>query len=190
MTAKEAAAYTRSLALRLDGVPPHVVAAVQDLVAQKFDGIARDASKFPDPLTFSELRAANITRLPLFKDKHGRIVHAMPNGSDWSPAGWLQAVTGELGEYANFRKKFERGDLSFEEYAPHAAKELADVQTYLDILAQRCLDRVERITGNVLPHSDDYWCAHLAHPSGIDLGEATRTKFNEISDRVGCEVKL
>lgn len=124
-------------------------------------------------LTFDELRRANTARLPQFKNKHGELAHSRPDGSDWSPAQWLQAVIGELGEFANIRKKFERGDMSFEEYRVAAQKELADVQTYLDILAMRALDT-----------------ATQPHPIGIDLGEATRAKFNEVSIRVDCDVRL
>jgi len=115
-----------------------------------------------DGLTFNTLRAANCARLPLFKDKHGRICHA-PDGSDWTPAQWLQAVVGELGEYANFRKKFERGDISEAQFRAEAAKELADVQTYLDILACQI---------------------------GVDLGRATIDKFNEVSERMQCPVRI
>ena len=88
-------------------------------------------------ITFEQLREANKTRLPLFKNKLGGLAHLKPDGSDWTPAQWLQAVVGELGEYANIRKKFERGDITFEEYRVLAGKELADVITYLDILALR-----------------------------------------------------
>jgi len=129
-------------------------------------------------LSFSTLRRANKARLPLFKNRHGEPAHSKADGSDWNPAQWLQAVVGELGEYANIRKKFERGDLSFIEYEREAKKELADVQTYLDILALRALDKVE--CGEVV----------LAHPTGVDLGEATRVKFNEVSERVGCPVRI
>lgn len=122
-------------------------------------------------LSFDTLRVANKIRLPQFKNKHGAPAHSKPDGSDWSPAQWLQAVVGELGEYANIRKKFERGDLSFEEFRVLAGKELADVQTYLDLLALRCLD------------VNDY-----ADPEGIDLGDATIAKFNEVSMRVDCDV--
>jgi NTP pyrophosphatase (non-canonical NTP hydrolase) len=110
-------------------------------------------------LTFEDLRAANLRRLPEFKNRHGQLAHSEPDGSDWTPAQWLQAVIGELGEYANKRKKFERGDLTEAEFLTEAASELADVQIYLDILAFQLR---------------------------IDLGEATRTKFNEVSERVGC----
>jgi hypothetical protein len=124
-------------------------------------------------LSFNTLREANSRRLPQFKNKHGAPAHTKADGSDWTPAQWLQAVVGELGEFANIRKKFERGDLSFEEYKLAASKELADVQTYLDLLAMRCLDQGERI-----------------HPEGIDLGQATVEKFNEVSERVGCDVRF
>lgn len=122
-------------------------------------------------MDFYTLREANRTRVGRFKNKHGEIAHSEADGSDWSPAQWLQAVVGELGEYANIRKKFERGDLTFEEYEIAATKELADVQTYLDLLAMRALDGTK-----------------LVHPTGIDLGEATRLKFNEVSRRVGVYV--
>lgn len=114
-------------------------------------------------LSFTALRVANTQRLPLFKNKHGQLAHSKPDGSDWSPAQWLQAVTGELGEYANLRKKFERGDVDAETFKIEAGKELADVTIYLDILAKQL---------------------------GVDLGEAVRSKFNEVSKRVGCEVFL
>ncbi len=118
-------------------------------------------------LSFKKLREANTARLPMFKNKHGVLAHpreAWINekpGSDWSPAQWLQAIVGELGEYANLRKKYERGDISKPEFQIEAAKELADVQIYLDILAMQ-LD--------------------------VDLGQATIDKFNEVSNRVGAPI--
>jgi hypothetical protein len=127
-----------------------------------------------DGLTFNTLRGANVARLPTFKNKHGELAHSKGDGSDWSPAQWLQAVVGELGEFANVRKKYERGDLTAEEYEREAAKELADVQAYLDILALRCLDTP----------------AGSPHPQGVDLGRATTDKFNEVSQRVGSPVYI
>lgn len=114
-------------------------------------------------LTFNTLRSANKARLPTFKNKHGLPAHSEPDGSDWSPAQWLQAMVGEIGEYANFRKKFERGDITEAEFQEAAAKELADVQIYLDLLAFRL---------------------------GIDLGRATLEKFNEVSLRVHSPVHI
>ena len=114
-------------------------------------------------LTFKQLREANIARIPLYKNKHGELAHSEPDGSDWSPSDWLGAVVGELGEYANIYKKYKRGDISREEFLVAAAKEFSDVICYLDI---------------------------LAYQFRIDLGESTRAKFNEVSDRFDCDVKL
>lgn len=124
-------------------------------------------------LSFAVLRMANTARLPQFKNPHGETAHSKPDGSDWSPAEWLEAVVGELGEYANFAKKFRRGDITFEEFQVHAAKELADVATYLDLLARRCLDRPGQ-----------------PHETGVDLGKAVMDKFNEVSVRVGADVRI
>ena len=114
-------------------------------------------------LTFNTLRGGNIARLPQFKNKHGQPAHSKPDGSDWTDAQWLQAVVGELGEYANLKKKVDRGDISREEAQSMLADELADVVTYLDILAFRL---------------------------GIDLGGATMDKFNRVSERVGSTVRI
>ena len=116
-----------------------------------------------DGLTFNTLRDGNLKRLPLFKNRHGLPAHSEPDGSDWSPAQWLQAVTGELGEYANIRKKYERGDITEQEFLRGAADELADTVTYIDILAFRL---------------------------GIDLGAAVMDKFNRVSARVGCDIVI
>lgn len=114
-------------------------------------------------LTFDDLRRANIARLPEFRNAHGVPAHAKEDGSDWDRAAWLEALVGEIGEYANFSKKFRRGDITEEEFLTHARKEIADAQIYLDLLAFNL---------------------------GIDLGNATEKKFNEVSDRVGSTVRL
>lgn len=113
-------------------------------------------------LTFEQLRLANRARIPQFRDKYGNLCHSA-DGSDWTTSDWFEAMVGEVGEYANEAKKYRRGDLTRPEFLAKAAKELADVQIYLDILAFRL---------------------------GIDLGEATRAKFNEVSQRVGANVFL
>lgn len=112
-------------------------------------------------LSFRTLRDANVRRLPQFRDAKGNLSHANADGSDWSPAEWLQATVGELGELANLLKKVRRGDFTLEEKMPDIRKEFADVVIYFDILALQF---------------------------GIDLGEAVREKFNEVSHRVGAEV--
>lgn len=114
-------------------------------------------------LTFDALRQANLARIPLFKNGKGEPAHSETDGSDWCLAQWCNAVTGELGEAANLIKKIERGDLTLEEARVELGKELADIQTYLDI---------------------------LAFQAGVDLGEATIQKWNEVSKRVGCSVRL
>lgn len=116
-----------------------------------------------DGLTFNTLRRANLARLPCFRDNKGRVCHSEKDGSDWSPAQWLQAVVGELGEYANLRKKVERGDFTLEEAKPMLADELADVVIYLDILSGQL---------------------------GIDLGAAVMAKWNRTSVRVGCGMSI
>lgn len=116
-----------------------------------------------DGLTFNVLREANTRRLPTFKNQKGEPAHTKPDGSDWSPAQWFQAVMGEAGEYANLRKKFERGDIDELEFKEKAAKEIADIQIYLDLLSFRL---------------------------GIDLGKAVVAKFNEVSERVKSPIYM
>lgn len=105
-------------------------------------------------LTFNTLRAANIERqkaVPKF------------NHPKWALSTWSNALFGECGEAANIIKKIERGDFTLEEGRTALAKELADVQVYLDILADK---------------------------AGIDLGEATRDKWNEVSLREDCNMYI
>lgn len=105
-------------------------------------------------LTFDTFRTANVTRCEKW--------HPAGIGS-WSSSDWLTAVTGELGELASLLKmrNRERDNLPGNKFSPtnkQIADELADVLTYLDLLA-----------------------ASL----GVDLGHATVEKFNEVSERVG-----
>lgn len=125
-----------------------------------------EPSDHPELLMFSDLREANLFRLPQFKNALGGPAHTKPDGSDWSDAQWLMAVTGELGELANLLKKKLRGDLAHrteDDVREEIGDELADVQIYLDILAFRL---------------------------GVDLNEAVIRKFNKVSRRVGCDVFL
>jgi len=93
---------------------------------------------------------------------------------DWSPADWSNAMAGETGELleallpllaranstCNLTKKVQRGD---EVPLDEIGKEIADVVIYADL---------------------------LAHRLGIDLSEAVRQKFDEVSARMGSDVLL
>jgi NTP pyrophosphatase (non-canonical NTP hydrolase) len=116
-------------------------------------------------LTFDTLREANRQRLPTFRNAKGELSHPTIDGhnDNWSLCDWSNAVTGELGEAANIIKKIRRGDMTLDEARHALAKELADVQTYLDLLAMA---------------------------AGIDLGRATIEKFNEVSQRVDSPVRI
>ena len=92
-------------------------------------------------LSFAALRQANRRRLPQFKNALGKRAHATADGSDWTPAQWLQALIGEVGEYARVRHLYEQGELDDATFAREARKELADIQCYLDLLCMRALDR-------------------------------------------------
>ena len=119
-----------------------------------------------DALTFASLRKANLDRLPQFRDKNGKLCHTHPHGFDWSPADWMTAVAGEVGELAGVLKSLRRGDfdhLPREEVVKMIANESSDIVIYLDILNEQF---------------------------GIDLGEAIRSKFNEVSVRVQATTKL
>lgn len=123
----------------------------------------------------SILREASLKRLPQFRDRQGNIAHTHPQGKCWSPDRWMNAVTGEVGELAGELKKAARGDYGPD--AQHAmnydvdampddvklkiANEMADVATYLDLLAIQF---------------------------GIDLGQAIKDKFNAVSERVKSSI--
>lgn len=111
-------------------------------------------------LRFETLRQANLLRVPVFKNAKGELSH--PNGvNDWSMNDWMTALCGEVGELANELKKVHRGDISIEEAREKISNEIADVQCYLDLLAIRC---------------------------GIHLDEATMTKFNAVSKKIGVNI--
>jgi NTP pyrophosphatase (non-canonical NTP hydrolase) len=105
-------------------------------------------------LTFAAFREANLARC----------IKWHPQGIEsWSPSDWMTAVVGELGELASLLKmrNRERDGLPGNKFSPsdkQVADELADVMTYLDLLAAAL---------------------------GVDLGAATVAKFNEVSERVG-----
>ncbi len=109
-------------------------------------------------LTFNTLRDANIHRIEE-TPKFSRCIN-------WTSSQWLQALIGEVGELANEMKKLDRGDFDDMEVGDIReilGRELADIQTYLDLLAAKL---------------------------GVDLGEATMAKWNEVSACVGSDIYL
>lgn len=154
----ELARLVRELALRSGNASrPLMHAAAIALESQARELAALKASCPPDVagLTFNALRAANAERIGSSRYRKCE--------ENWTPAHWMQATVGELGELANLLKKVDRGDFPFDQVKTEVAKELADVQTYLDILALKL---------------------------GVDLGQATIDKFNEVSARIGSHVVL
>ncbi len=104
----------------------------------------------PNELKFSELRIANVNRC----NKHFHPLRA------WTASDWAVGVAEEVGEVCGLIKRIKRGKkIDMKEMS----KELADVVTYLDLLAA-------------------YY--------DIDLGKAVTEKFNEVSDRRKCKIKL
>lgn len=85
---------------------------------------------------------------------------------EWSEGDWAVAAAGEMGEICDAIKKRKRGYDKPGKPAPtkkDVADEIADTICYLDLLACKM---------------------------GIDLSEAIASKFNEVSDRFGSDIKL
>lgn len=60
-------------------------------------------------------------------------LHRFTNEDDWSPADWVLAIAGEVGELANILKKVRRHDFTLEQVRPQCLKEAADIITYCDL---------------------------------------------------------
>lgn len=120
---------------------------------------------FPDPKNLSRgaaelVRSKTLTFAKFSEANRERCQQAFHPIDSWSPQDWATAVAGEVGEACNLIKKMRRG----EPIPKHdIADEIADAVTYLDLLAQRL---------------------------GIDLGEAVLRKFNVVSERRDCGVRL
>lgn len=113
-----------------------------------------------EALDFDSLRSANVARCNRW--------HGDAGIAGWSTSDWVTAIVGELGELAGLIKmrNRERDGLTGNKFSPtdlQIAKEIADVAIYLDLLAARV---------------------------GVDLGEAIRNKFNEVSVRNGFPERL
>jgi NTP pyrophosphatase (non-canonical NTP hydrolase) len=91
-------------------------------------------------LNLKTLREANLKRIPEYRNKQGGKAHSKADGSDWCPAQWLNALVGEIGEYADALMAVEAEGLTAENQI-NIANELADIQTYLDLNAARAYDQ-------------------------------------------------
>ncbi len=83
--------------------------------------------------------------------------------SEWSEADWCCALVGESGELANFIKKRRRLNYQNDAYLEDIYKEMGDVASYLDLLATRL---------------------------GVRLEDCLVNKFNLVSDKKNCKIKL
>ena len=84
------------------------------------------------PISFSDLRSANVDRVELFG--HG----SLEDG--WNPAEWGNALAGETGELCNLLKKYIRQlptDPTREDLVTMAAEEMADIIIYLDLIGAK-----------------------------------------------------
>lgn len=106
---------------------------------------------------------------PTFEDlKHAlrkRTQEDFSKCEDWSLNDWMVALTGEVGELANFFKKIRRGDLSFEDpdVCIEIGHEFGDIFAYLIILADK---------------------------AGYGLLQVSADKFNIVSERMNSEIKI
>lgn len=83
---------------------------------------------------------------------------------EWLEVDWGNAIAGEAGELCNMIKKRKRNWKESDRIPDEdLGKEIADVICYLDLLADK-LD--------------------------LSLEDVVRDKFNEVSDKYGCELKL
>lgn len=84
---------------------------------------------------------------------------------DWSLPEWGNAVAGEVGEMCNIAKKIKRGDFKSNkrEGIELLSKEMADIIIYIDLMAKR---------------------------ENINLEQAIINKFNEVSNKHNCDIKL
>lgn len=141
-------------------------------------------------LTFDELRKANTVRCEA----------SFHDVNSWSPTDWATAMGGECGEALNFTKKLRRmeeKDTPFAKrrFAAHSMSDRAcsacgdmdgcHLPAKVRTEKEDCIKEIGKELADIITYAD-LFAARL----GIDLGQIVRDKFNEVSDRVGSEIKL
>lgn len=109
-----------------------------------------------------KLRIANVERCE-------QVFHPL---NHWSPTDWACAMAGEAGETCNAVKKLRRLD-----DGTNTAKDPRTEAEHLESIASEIADTI-------------IYCDLLAARLGIDLPDAIRRKFNEVSDRMKSNVRL
>ena len=106
----------------------------------------------------------------------GKVMQGYPFEN--SPAQMLMSAMSHLGEYANARKKLDRGDFTQHEFETIKNEKITATKQEIDWMLMPDLKT---------PHPGD----HVVVASfGVNLGYEIVDKFNEVSKRVGCEVFL
>lgn len=115
-------------------------------------------------ITFQEFSSTNIARCI----SPSAFNHAI---EDWSLSDWFTAMAGEVGEVGNVIKKLNR----YRDGLGHQNKE-----TEAELRAQLA-DEI----GDVLAYLD-----LLAFAAGFHLEGCGVSKFNAVSERLGCEIRM
>lgn len=147
-------------------------------------GDVLEATKPGSAITFGELRNANMARCE-------SSYHPV---ADWSLSDWLTAIAGEMGELGEevegtfylrelYTATVARMGWLASAIKNHRRKETEGTSLHRIPLANK--DRIAKEAADVVGYID-LLCAR----AGIDLGEAVRGKFNEVSERVGSDVRL
>lgn len=113
-------------------------------------------------MNLNDLRTQNVKRCE-------QVFHPI---KAWTPAEWACAMAGEAGEACNVAKKIKRL-----ETGTNTAKDPATMDECRVLMGKELADTV-------------IYCDLLAASLDINLSEAVRDKFNEVSDRMKSDVRL
>jgi len=127
-------------------------------------------------LTFQEVRNANRVRCK-------QSYHTL---EEWSNSDWGNALAGEFGEVAQELLEIQMLQLEF--FSKLRAcdtikKQLRQLQT--DAKYTELQDKLAKELADVVLYAD-----LLAESMGLNLGEAVRAKFNEVSIKRNSEIRL